>query len=73
MAMDFGGAIHTMRGGKKVARQVWPRGVFLMIQYPDDHSKMTSPYIYVNDDVDEQMPWSPQQDDMLTEDWEIVE
>ena len=73
MAMDFGGAIHSMIGGMKVARAGWARGVWLLIQYPDDHSKMTKPYVYRHGDVDEQVPWTPQHDDMLTEDWEIVE
>jgi hypothetical protein len=73
MAMDFGGAIHAMKGGKKVAREGWARGVWLMIQFPDDHSKMTHPYVYEHDDTDSQEPWIPQHEDMLSEDWQIVE
>jgi hypothetical protein len=70
--MDFGGAIHTMKGGDSVYRQSWARGIFLMIQKPDDHSKMTRPFIYQQSgemDSGVCVPWTPTQEDMLTEDW----
>lgn len=49
---------------------------------PDEHSKMTSPYIYIdttglrsnNPDAPRScVPWLASQTDMLAEDWEIAE
>lgn len=48
----------------------------------DEHSKMTSPYIYINttglrsnnpDAPRSCVPWLASQTDMLAEDWEIAE
>ena len=52
------------------------------LQVPDEHSKMTSPYIYIdttglrsnNPDAPRScVPWLASQTDMLAEDWEIAE
>lgn len=52
------------------------------VQVPDEHSKMTSPYIYIdttglrsnNPDAPRScVPWLASQTDMLAEDWEIAE
>ncbi len=80
--MNFGGAIEAMKQGSKVARKGWNgKGIFIQIQFPDEHSKMTSPYIYINttglqtdnpDAPKSLVPWLASQTDMLAEDWEIV-
>ena len=78
--MDFGEAIRSLKKGKRMARKGWNgKGIFIELQVPDAHSKMTHPYIYINttglqtDNPDAPMslvPWLASQTDMLAEDWE---
>jgi hypothetical protein len=70
--MDFGGAIHCMLGGDKVHRQAWARDIFLWLQKPDDHSKMTKPYIYIQYADKSCVPWVPRHEDMLANDWAVA-
>ena len=52
--------------------------MWLELQVPDAHSKMTLPYIYLNYPHDSlhtpgaRVPWLASQTDMLAEDWGIV-
>ena len=72
--MDFGGAIHVMIGGGKVYREEWANNeVVIALQKPDDHSKMTKPFLYVVElwEGGAAMPWTPTQDDMLSNDWVV--
>ena len=83
--MPFGLAIEAMRKGKKVQRAGWNgKGLWLELQVPDAHSKMTLPYIFINypafinypDDAQNtpgaRVPWLASQTDMLADDWRIV-
>lgn len=77
--MPFGLAIEAMRKGKKVQRAGWNgKGLWLELQVPDAHSKMTLPYIFINYPHDAQntpgarVPWLASQTDMLADDWRIV-
>ncbi len=77
--MDFGKALELLKSGKKVARKGWNgKGIYIEMQRPDAHSKMTLPYIYivtnglVTDNPDAPkgvVPWLASQTDMLAEDW----
>ena len=77
--MNFGQAIESLKQGKKVARQGWNgKGIFIELQVPDAHSKMTHPYIFIDTtglQTDNQkapknrVPWLASQTDMLAEDW----
>ena len=81
--MDFGQALAWLREGHKVARKGWNgKGIFLMLQVPDAHSKMTHPYIYIDttglqttnpDAPKDRVPWLASQTDMLANDWVIKE
>jgi hypothetical protein len=73
--MDFGGALEALKAGYKVSRPSWNgKGMWLLLQIPDQHSKMTHPYIYIEYPIAEgcRVPWMASQTDMLAEDWEIV-
>jgi hypothetical protein len=71
--MDFGQALAALKSGKFVARQGWNgKGLWLGLQVPDAHSKMTLPYIYMKTAQDDLVPWLASQTDMLAEDWRIV-
>jgi hypothetical protein len=81
--MSFGLAIEAAKKGKKIARAGWNgKGIYLELQVPDEHSKMTLPYIYIvtsglitdNPDAPKGVcPWLASQTDMLADDWMIVE
>lgn len=81
--MNFGQAIEALKEGKRVARKGWNgKGIYLELQIPDEHSKMTLPYIYIvtsrlettNPDAPRGVvPWLASQTDMLSDDWIVVE
>ena len=78
--MTFGEALISLKSGGKVQRDGWNgKGLWLELQTPDAHSKMTLPYLYLNYPDDAQntpgarVPWLASQTDMLAEDWAIVE
>ncbi len=79
-AMSFGHAIVMLKLGKKVARSGWNgKGLWLELQVPDEHSKMTLPYIFMNYPDDAQntpgarVPWLASQTDMLADDWSVID
>lgn len=74
---SFGAAIELLktRIGVKVAREGWNgKGMYLMLQVPDENSKMKRPYIYITPDAEHVVPWVASQADILAEDWfEVIE
>jgi hypothetical protein len=78
-AMTFGLALEALKKGLKVQRDGWNgKGLWLELQVPDAHSKMTLPYIFMSYPADAKttpgarVPWLASQTDMLAEDWVIV-
>ncbi len=72
--MNFGQAIEWLEAGHKVARAGWNgKGMWLALQVPDAHSKMSLPYIYMKTADDKLVPWLASQTDVLAEDWLVVE
>lgn len=71
--MDFGMAIMLLKKGERMARDGWNgKGMWLELQVPDAHSKMSLPYIYMKTADDNLVPWLASQTDVLAEDWRIV-
>lgn len=80
---NFGWALNQLKQGKKLRRSGWNgKGIYIQMQFPDEHSKMTQPYIYIvttNLKTDNPnapkglVPWFASQTDMLAEDWELEE
>lgn len=76
---DFAFALKALRNGRKVFRKGWNGKVaglnmFLELQVPDQHSKMTKPYIYMNVGCEKEeglsrIPWVASQLDLLADDW----
>lgn len=79
----FGDVIALLKKGFKARREGWNgNGIFIMLQVPDENSKMTSPYIYIDttglktdnpNAPKSRVPWLASQTDMLAEDWVIFE
>ena len=80
--MNFETALRELKIGAKVARKGWNgKGIFIELQVPDEHSKMTHPYIFIDttglqtenpDAPKSRVPWLASQTDILAEDWTIV-
>lgn len=80
--LNFGLAIEAMKKGFKVARKGWNgKGIFIELQVPDEKSKMTHPYIFIDTTglktdnpyaPKDRVPWLASQTDMLADDWHIV-
>ena len=71
--MNFSNALNALKLGEKVARAGWNgKGMWINLQVPDEHSKMSLPYIYMKTACENQVPWLASQTDILAEDWEIV-
>lgn len=72
--MDFGEAIRTLKSRRRVMREGWNgKGMFLELQVPDAHSKMTLPYIFMKTVQNDLVPWLASQTDMLADDWKIYQ
>ena len=73
MGKNFGEAISELKKGNKVTRKGWNgKNMWLELQVPDAHSKMTLPYIYMKTADNNKVPWLASQTDMLSEDWEVI-
>jgi len=71
--MDFGEAIKALKRGERVSRLGWNGGgQWIELQRPDDHSKMSLPYLFISTVTGQLVPWLASQTDMLAEDWTIV-
>lgn len=67
---DFGHALINMKSGRKAARLGWNgKGMYIEIQFPDEHSKMTLPYIWMKTACGNKVPWLASQTDLLAKDW----
>jgi len=70
---SFEFALGKLKENYKMTRVGWNgEGMYIAIQLPDEHSKMTSPYIYMKTAEGKLVPWIASQTDLLAEDWEIV-
>lgn len=70
--LTFGAALEAMRNGKAVRLPHWQPDVRIMLQTPDEHSKMTAPYLYVQSRYG-RVPWVATQIELLSMEWNTVE
>jgi len=72
--MNFSVALQNLKDGLKVTRIGWngPEQ-YLKLQVPDEHSKMTLPYIYIRTVQKDFVPWLASQTDLLASDWQLVD
>lgn len=70
--MDFGDMLKEMKAHpeKKFSRKGWNgKNMYIQLQVPDEHSKMSLPYIYMKTAQGDLVPWLASQTDMLCDDW----
>jgi hypothetical protein len=79
--LTFSDALVKLKAGAKLRRSGWNgKSMWIQIQVPDAHSKMTLPYLYMEYPAGHpaypdgcRVPWLASQTDILAEDWEEVE
>lgn len=77
---SFGHALMALRNGRSVQRSGWNgKGMWIKAQFPDEHSKMTHPYLYIEYPVGHpaypngsRVPWFPSQTDIMADDWSVL-
>lgn len=68
--MNIGQAVETLKNGGRVARVGWNGPAqYLVLQSPDEQSKMTLPYVYIHTVQGDLVPWLCSQTDLLADDW----
>lgn len=68
----IGWAVDQLRKGNRVCRQGWNgKNMYLQLQVPDQHSKMTLPYVYMRTAQGDLVPWLCSQTDLLATDWVV--
>lgn len=69
----IGWAVKQLQNGDRVRRSGWNgKGMHLELQVPDEHSKMTMPYVYMYTADKNLVPWLCSQTDLLASDWELA-
>lgn len=70
--MEFGLALVGLQNGEydEIRLPQWSEDVKIKIQRPDEHSKMTAEYLYVESKFG-RVPWIPTQIEMLSTKWEV--
>jgi hypothetical protein len=70
--MTFGGAFERVKQGMGMRLPKWSPDVVIRAQYPDEHSKITAPYLYVESRFGK-VPWKETMIELFSNDWEIVD
>lgn len=72
-AMLFGSALVFLQVGARLTRDGWNgKGMWIELQRPDEHSKMTLPYIFMTTVTGDRVPWVASHTDLLASDWRMV-
>ena len=70
--MIFGEAFEVVKTGKSMRLPAWQEDVKIKAQYPDEHSKMTAPYLYVESRFG-RVPWKMTFIELFSDKWEVVD
>jgi hypothetical protein len=72
--VGIGSVIEGLTAGKRFCRRGWNgKGMWIELQRPDEHSKMTLPYVFMRTSDGNLVPWLCSQTDLLANDWVEVE
>ena len=76
---SFSEALEAVKSGKAIQRSGWNgAGLVVKAQYPDESSKMTLPYLYIEypdsskTTPGAKCPWLASQTDIMASDWSII-
>ena len=72
--IDFSVALVYLKRGQAVQRDGWNgKGLQVKAQFPDENSKMTLPYLYIEYPDGKRCPWLASQTDIMESDWSVIE
>lgn len=70
---DFSWMLRQLKSGERMTRAGWNgKDMWIELQTPDEHSKMSLPYIYLRTVTGDLVPWLASQTDLLSDDWSRV-
>jgi hypothetical protein len=69
--MTFGEAFECVKTGTGMRLPSWSADVVIKAQYPDENSKMTAPYLYVESRYGK-VPWKETMIELFSNDWQVV-
>ncbi len=71
--VTFGRALEALKFGWSARLPSWGENVFIRAQFPDDSSKATAPYIYVESrsDIESRSEWKATMIELFSDDWVI--
>jgi len=69
--MNFGNAFEEAKSGNGMRLPFWSSDVIIRVQYPDDNSKMTAPYLYVESRFGK-VPWKETMIELFSEEWVVT-
>ena len=70
--LTFGRAFEAVKQGKGMRLPKWSPDVVIRAQYPDEHSKMTAPYLYVESRFGK-VPWKETMVELFSTEWQVVD
>lgn len=71
--MNFSEALIMVKLGMRIARTGWNgKHMWVAAQYPDTHSRMTEPYLFMRNAQGGLIPWLISQGDVFAEDWVVI-
>ena len=72
--LTFGQAFDIIRGSRAKGMRLptWSYDVVIRVQFPNNKSKMTAPYLYVQS-RNGRVPWKETMIELFSTEWEIVE
>ena len=70
--MLFEDALKAVKAGKGMRLPKWKPDVAIRCQVPDEYSKMTAPYLYVESRFG-RVPWRETFPEMFDDSWEVVD
>lgn len=68
--MNFGESFEKAKCGAGMRLLHWNEDVVIKAQFPDENSKMTAPYLYL-ESRHGKVPWIPTQIEMFSEEWVV--
>jgi len=69
--MVFGEALEEVKKGAGMRLPQWAPDVVVRAQFPDEHSKMTAPYLYVESRFG-RVPWKETMIELFSDKWEVI-
>lgn len=72
---DFSGALLAVKLPTcAIYRDGWNgKNMKVKAQYPDENSKMTLPYLYIEYPDGRRCPWLASQTDLMSDDWYVIQ